>query len=77
MVRGASDIWVKLAKCCTPVPGDEIIGFVTSAWMTGKSSSSARRLPDDGILVVATELGRTTDVRDFHIAGSCVEGCRS
>ena len=29
VVRGASDIWVKLAKCCTPVPGDEIIGFVT------------------------------------------------
>ncbi|MBA2389343.1 MAG: bifunctional (p)ppGpp synthetase/guanosine-3',5'-bis(diphosphate) 3'-pyrophosphohydrolase [Geodermatophilaceae bacterium] len=29
VVRGASDIWVKLAKCCTPVPGDDIIGFVT------------------------------------------------
>ncbi len=29
VVRGVSDIWVKLAKCCTPVPGDEIIGFVT------------------------------------------------
>ena len=29
MVKGASDVWVKLAKCCTPVPGDEILGFVT------------------------------------------------
>ena len=29
VVRGTSDIWVKLAKCCTPVPGDDIIGFVT------------------------------------------------
>jgi GTP pyrophosphokinase len=28
-VRGAPDILVKLAKCCTPVPGDEILGFVT------------------------------------------------
>ncbi|WP_125778171.1 RelA/SpoT family protein [Antribacter gilvus] len=25
----SNDVWVKLAKCCTPVPGDEIVGFVT------------------------------------------------
>jgi GTP pyrophosphokinase len=29
VVKGVSDVWVKLAKCCTPVPGDEIVGFVT------------------------------------------------
>ena len=29
VVRGASDIWIKLARCCTPVPGDGIFGFVT------------------------------------------------
>jgi GTP pyrophosphokinase len=29
VVTGASDVWVKLARCCTPVPGDEILGFVT------------------------------------------------
>jgi GTP pyrophosphokinase len=29
MVKGVSDVWVKLARCCTPVPGDQIIGFVT------------------------------------------------
>ncbi|HYO40499.1 MAG TPA: bifunctional (p)ppGpp synthetase/guanosine-3',5'-bis(diphosphate) 3'-pyrophosphohydrolase, partial [Nocardioidaceae bacterium] len=29
IVKGLSDVWVKLAKCCTPVPGDRIIGFVT------------------------------------------------
>jgi GTP diphosphokinase / guanosine-3',5'-bis(diphosphate) 3'-diphosphatase len=28
-VKGATDVWVKLARCCTPVPGDAIIGFVT------------------------------------------------
>lgn len=28
-VKDAPDILVKLAKCCTPVPGDEILGFVT------------------------------------------------
>ena len=29
VVKGVEDIWVKLARCCTPVPGDPIIGFVT------------------------------------------------
>ncbi|MEJ2579271.1 MAG: TGS domain-containing protein, partial [Kineosporiaceae bacterium] len=29
VVRGVEDVWVKLARCCTPVPGDPIIGFVT------------------------------------------------
>ncbi|MDF1605589.1 bifunctional (p)ppGpp synthetase/guanosine-3',5'-bis(diphosphate) 3'-pyrophosphohydrolase [Nocardioides sp. YIM 152315] len=29
IVKGAPDVWVKLAKCCTPVPPDPILGFVT------------------------------------------------
>jgi GTP pyrophosphokinase len=29
VVHGMGDVWAKLAKCCTPVPGDEILGFVT------------------------------------------------
>ena len=28
-MKGASDVLAKLAKCCTPVPGDDIRGFVT------------------------------------------------
>ncbi len=29
VVQGSGDVWVKLAKCCTPVPPDPILGFVT------------------------------------------------
>jgi GTP diphosphokinase / guanosine-3',5'-bis(diphosphate) 3'-diphosphatase len=29
MVKGEPDVWAKLARCCTPVPGDVILGFVT------------------------------------------------
>ncbi|MPZ60168.1 MAG: RelA/SpoT family protein [Propionibacteriales bacterium] len=29
MVKGEPGVWVKLAKCCTPVPRDKIMGFVT------------------------------------------------
>ncbi|TCB95289.1 bifunctional (p)ppGpp synthetase/guanosine-3',5'-bis(diphosphate) 3'-pyrophosphohydrolase [Micromonospora zingiberis] len=29
VVRGVSDVWIKLARCCTPVPPDSVFGFVT------------------------------------------------
>jgi GTP diphosphokinase / guanosine-3',5'-bis(diphosphate) 3'-diphosphatase len=29
VVEGDSDVWARLSRCCTPVPGDEITGFVT------------------------------------------------
>jgi GTP pyrophosphokinase len=28
-VKGVSNVWIKLARCCTPVPGDTIFGFMT------------------------------------------------
>ena len=28
-VKGVGDVWIKLARCCMPVPGDNIIGFIT------------------------------------------------
>ena len=29
IVKGLPDVWVRLGRCCTPVPGDPIVGFVT------------------------------------------------
>ena len=31
LVRGDADVMFKLARCCTPVPGDQILGFITRA----------------------------------------------
>lgn len=52
LVRGDADVLAKLARCCTPVPGDEIIGFVTrntgvSVHRTDcKNVSSLKQQPD-------------------------------
>ncbi|GAA1367427.1 RelA/SpoT family protein [Brevibacterium luteolum] len=51
-VKGSDDILVKLARCCTPVPGDTIMGFVTrgagvSVHRTDcKNVSSLKREPE-------------------------------
>ncbi|MBP3326949.1 MAG: bifunctional (p)ppGpp synthetase/guanosine-3',5'-bis(diphosphate) 3'-pyrophosphohydrolase [Coprococcus sp.] len=29
VVKGADDVAVRFSKCCSPVPGDEIVGFIT------------------------------------------------
>ena len=29
VVRGITDLSVRFSRCCSPVPGDEIVGFVT------------------------------------------------
>ncbi|MGM1016348.1 MAG: RelA/SpoT family protein [Actinomycetota bacterium] len=57
LVRGASDILVKLAKCCTPVPGDPIVGFVTRG-----SGVSVHRADCVNVKALSAEEQRFVDV---------------
>ncbi|GAA4743673.1 hypothetical protein GCM10025783_14090 [Amnibacterium soli] len=57
LVRGAPDILVKLAKCCTPVPGDEILGFVTRG-----SGVSVHRSDCNNIVALKREPERMVEV---------------
>ncbi|WP_040164375.1 RelA/SpoT family protein [Microbacterium gorillae] len=57
LVRGAGDILVKLAKCCTPVPGDEILGFVTRG-----SGVSVHRADCTNVKSLMAEKDRLIDV---------------
>jgi GTP diphosphokinase / guanosine-3',5'-bis(diphosphate) 3'-diphosphatase len=60
-VLGVGDLLTRLAKCCNPVPGDEIIGYITR----GKGVTVHRRAcasienEDDQERVVQVDWGRT------------------
>ncbi len=51
-VEGLDDVMVRLALCCTPVPGDEIIGFVT----TGRGVS-VHRADCSNAVTLTTSMG--------------------
>jgi guanosine-3',5'-bis(diphosphate) 3'-pyrophosphohydrolase len=57
VVQGRSDVWVKLARCCTPVPGDEIMGFVTRG-----QGVSVHRVGCPNVGELAKEKDRVIDV---------------
>ena len=51
------DVWVKLARCCTPVPGDEITGFVTRG-----SGVSVHRTDCPNVAAMASQAERFVPV---------------
>ena len=46
LVRGDGDVMVKLARCCTPVPGDEIMGWVTRGSGVSVHRSDCKNIED-------------------------------
>ncbi len=57
-VKGVDGLMIKLAKCCTPVPGDEIVGFITK----GRGISVHRKDCANMISVPEEEKGRLIEV---------------
>jgi GTP pyrophosphokinase len=57
-VEGLDDVMVRLARCCTPVPGDEIIGFVTR----GRGVSVHRSDCANAAALAVGEVGRLIEV---------------
>jgi GTP pyrophosphokinase len=57
-VEGLDDVMVRLSRCCTPVPGDEIIGFVTR----GRGVSVHRSDCANAATLSAGEVGRMIEV---------------
>ena len=57
MIQGVSDLMLHLAKCCNPVPGDKIIGYVTKGRGVTIHRADCRNITKE-----AQEQGRLIDV---------------
>ena len=57
MIQGVSDLMLHLAKCCNPVPGDDIIGYVTKGRGVTIHRSDCRNITEE-----AKKQGRLIDV---------------
>ncbi|HVM02553.1 MAG TPA: bifunctional (p)ppGpp synthetase/guanosine-3',5'-bis(diphosphate) 3'-pyrophosphohydrolase [Acidimicrobiales bacterium] len=57
-VEGLDDVMVRLSRCCTPVPGDEILGFVTR----GRGVSVHRSDCANALSLVTGQADRVIDV---------------
>lgn len=64
-VEGLDDVLVRLSRCCTPVPGDEIIGFVTR----GRGVSVHRSDCANAISLSTNQNDRLIDV-EWDVDGS-------
>jgi GTP pyrophosphokinase len=58
IVEGMDDLLVRLARCCTPVPGDPIVGFMTR----GRGVSVHRQDCPNAKALEQTESARMTEV---------------
>ncbi|MEE2683110.1 MAG: bifunctional (p)ppGpp synthetase/guanosine-3',5'-bis(diphosphate) 3'-pyrophosphohydrolase [Actinomycetota bacterium] len=58
IVEGVDDVMIRLAKCCTPVPPDEIMGFVTR----GRGVSIHRSDCANGVSLARGNANRLIDV---------------
>ncbi len=68
-VEGLDDVMVRLSRCCTPVPGDEIMGFVTR----GRGVSVHRADCANAVSLATGKGERLIEVEwDTEISGSFV-----
>ncbi len=71
VVEGLSNCLVKFSKCCTPVPGDDIVGFITRGYGVSvhrcdcPNASPARRKPEEAGRWIRVSWGE--DVRESYL----------
>ena len=70
VVQGLSNCLVKFSKCCTPVPGDDIVGFITRGYGVSvhradcPNAAPERRRPEEAGRWIKVSWG--TDVKESY-----------
>ena len=71
VVEGLSNCLVKFSKCCTPGPGDEIVGFITRGYGVSvhradcPNAAPSRRRPEEDARWIKVSWGE--DVRESYV----------
>ncbi len=47
IVEGMDDVLIKFSRCCNPVPGDDIIGFITRGYGVSIHKCNCKNVPED------------------------------
>ena len=80
VIEGVGDVAVRFSKCCNPVPGDEIIGFITRGRgvsihrtdcinILNVSEEEKERLIDAEWLIVEKEIKNLTYQTEIRVIG--------
>lgn len=47
IIEGVDDVLIKFSQCCNPLPGDDIIGYITRGYGVSIHSRSCSNVPED------------------------------
>jgi len=73
IVKGVDDLLVRYARCCKPIPGDEIIGFITRGRgiTVHRRSCSYITTEDPGRLIPVEWEGNTNETHEIEFSVVC------